>query len=178
MVTVMLADIKDFTKISEKVSAELLVNELNYCFSAFDDIMERHHIEKIKTVGDAYMCAGGLPTLNYTHAFDMLSAAIEIKDFILNRKKEKIAKGEMAFEIRIGIHTGPVVAGIVGTNKFSYDIWGDTVNIAARMEQSCQPGHINISHTTYDLVKDKFDCIHRGKVHAKNKGEIDMYFVS
>ena len=177
MVTVMFADFKDFTSVSEKVSAELLVNEINYCFSAFDNILQKHKIEKIKTVGDAYMCASGLPTLNYTHAFDVVTAALEMKNFILTRKKEKEGKGEIAFEIRIGIHTGPVVAGIVGIKKFSYDIWGDTVNLAARMEQSCDAGNVNISGSTYELVKDKFSCVHRGKIQAKNKGEIDMYFV-
>lgn len=177
MVTVMFADFKDFTNISEKVSAELLVSEINYCFSAFDNILQKHKIEKIKTVGDAYMCASGLPTLNYTHAFDVVTAALEIKNFILTRKKEKEGKGEISFEMRIGIHTGPVVAGIVGIKKFSYDIWGDTVNLAARMEQSCDAGNVNISGITYELVKDKFNCTHRGKIQAKNKGEIDMYFV-
>ena len=177
MVTVMFADFKDFTSVSEKVSAELLVSEINCCFSAFDNILQKHNIEKIKTVGDAYMCASGLPTLNYTHAFDVVTAALEMKNFILARKNEKEGKGEIAFEIRIGIHTGPVVAGIVGIKKFSYDIWGDTVNLAARMEQSCEAGNVNISGNTYELVKDKFRCKHRGKIQAKNKGEIDMYFV-
>jgi adenylate cyclase len=177
MVTVMFADFKDFTAISERVSAELLVNEINYCFSAFDNVIQKYKIEKIKTVGDAYMCAGGLPALSYTHAFDVVMAALDIKEFMLNRRMEKEGKGEIAFEIRIGIHTGPVVAGIVGTKKFSYDIWGDTVNIAARMEQNCLPGNINISSATHDLLKEKFVFTYRGKIHAKNKGEIDMYIV-
>jgi adenylate cyclase len=177
MVTVMFADFKDFTIISEKVSAELLVDEINYCFSAFDAIVQKYKVEKIKTVGDAYVCVGGLPVPSYSHAFDMVSTAIEIRNFMLKRKQEKEAKGEITFELRVGIHTGPVVAGIVGVKKFQYDIWGDTVNLAARLESSGEVGQVNISGTTYSLVKDKFNCTHRGKITAKNKGELDMYFV-
>ncbi|MFH1119055.1 MAG: adenylate/guanylate cyclase domain-containing protein [Bacteroidota bacterium] len=177
MVTVMFTDFKDFTSVSEKVSAELLVSELHHCFSGFDSILQKYNIEKIKTVGDAYMCASGLPSLNYTHAIDVVKAAIEMREFIRNRIKEKEEKGEIAFHLRIGIHTGPVVAGIVGVKKFSYDIWGDTVNLASRMESSGEAGKINISGSTYELVKDKFNCTYRGKIQAKNKGEIDMYFV-
>ncbi|MFT3907998.1 MAG: adenylate/guanylate cyclase domain-containing protein [Ferruginibacter sp.] len=177
MVTVMLTDFKDFTSVSEKVSAELLVEEIHTCFSAFDDILHKYKIEKIKTIGDAYLCASGLPVSNYTHAVDILNAAFEIRDYMLRRKKEKESRGEIPFEIRIGVHTGPVVAGIVGVKKYAYDIWGDTVNLAARMEQNSEAGKINISGATYELVKNKFNCFHRGKIQAKNKGEIDMYFV-
>jgi adenylate cyclase len=177
MVTVMFTDFKDFTLVSEKVSAELLVEEIHHCFSAFDSILGKYRIEKIKTIGDAYMCASGLPVSNYTHAVDMIRCAFEIRDFILERKKEKEARGEIPFELRIGIHTGPVVAGIVGIKKYAYDIWGDTVNLASRMEQNSAAGKINISGTTYELVKDKFRCEHRGKIATKNKGEIEMYFV-
>jgi adenylate cyclase len=177
MVTVMFTDFKDFTDVSEKISAELLVAEIDYCFSAFDHIIQKHDIEKIKTIGDAYICASGLRALNFTHAVDMINAAREIRDFMLQRKKEKEERGEIPFELRIGIHTGAVVAGIVGVKKFAYDIWGDTVNVAARMEQNSEAGKINISGTTYQLVKTKFNCLHRGKIQAKNKGEIDMYFV-
>ena len=159
------------------MSAELLVDEIHHCFSAFDNILQKYKIEKIKTIGDSYMCASGLPVPNYTHATDMLHAALEIRDYMLLRKKEKEAKGEIPFLLRIGIHTGSVVAGIVGVKKFAYDIWGDTVNLAARMEQNSEAGKINISGSTYELVKDKFNCNHRGKITAKNKGEIDMYFV-
>jgi adenylate cyclase len=177
MVTVMFTDFKDFTKISEQVSGELLVDEIHYCFSAFDNIIQKHKVEKIKTIGDAYMCAGGLPVLNYTHAKDVVKAALEMRDFMLNRKKEKEAKGEIPFELRIGIHTGPVVSGIVGIKKFQYDIWGDTVNLAARMESSSDAGKVNISRNTHELVKNDFNCEYRGKIAAKNKGEVDMYFV-
>ena len=177
MVTVMFTDFKDFTSVSEKISAELLVDEIDYCFSAFDNIVQKYRVEKIKTVGDAYICVGGMPALNFTHATDIIHAAIEIRDFMLNRKKEKEAKGEIPFELRIGVHTGSVVAGIVGVKKYAYDIWGDTVNLAARIEQNSEAGKINISGNTYELVKGKFKCEHRGKIEVKNKGEIDMYFV-
>jgi class 3 adenylate cyclase len=177
MVTVMFTDFKGFTKVSEKVSAELLVAEIDCCFSAFDEITQRYGLEKIKTVGDAYICAGGLPVPNYTHAADMVNAALEICDFIETRRKEKESRGEPPFEIRIGIHTGPVVAGIVGKRKFAYDIWGDTVNTAARMEQNSEAGKINISETTYELIKGKFPCNFRGEIDAKNKGKLKMYFV-
>ncbi len=177
MVTVMLTDFKDFTTISEKVSAELLVAEIHHCFSAFDLIIQKYKIEKIKTIGDAYLCASGLPESNYSHSTDMIMAAFEIRDFMQKRKLEKEARGELPFEIRIGIHTGPVVAGIVGVKKYAYDIWGDTVNLAARLEQNSEAGKINVSEKTYELVKDKFNFTYRGKIEAKNKGMINMYFV-
>ena len=137
----------------------------------------KHGIEKIKTIGDSYMCAGGLPVANMTNAIDIVAAAIEIRDFIEAEKQKRISVGLPYFEIRIGCNTGSVVAGIVGIKKFAYDIWGDTVNIASRMESSGETGKVNISGATYELVKDKFTCTHRGKISAKNKGEIDMYFV-
>jgi adenylate cyclase len=176
-VTVMFTDFKGFTQISEKLGAEKLVAEIDYCFSAFDRIIQKHGLEKIKTIGDSYMCVGGLPKKNKTHAADTVLAALEIRDFMANHNKEKIAKGDLPFEIRIGTNTGPVVAGIVGLKKFAYDIWGDTVNLASRMESSGKEGEVNISGSTYELVKDKFTCSHRGKIITKNKGEVDMYFV-
>ncbi|MBL0137071.1 MAG: tetratricopeptide repeat protein [Bacteroidetes bacterium] len=176
-VTVMFTDFKGFTQISEKLSAQELVAEIHTCFKAFDNIISKHNIEKIKTIGDSYMCAGGLPVINKTNATDVVKAALEIQHFMKLHSEHRIIEGKDLFEIRIGIHTGPVVAGIVGVRKFAYDIWGDTVNIASRMESSGEAGKVNISGSTYELVKEKFNCAHRGKIQAKNKGEIDMYFV-
>lgn len=179
MVTVMFTDFKDFTNVSKKVSAELLVDEIHYCFSAFDHLIQKYKIEKIKTIGDSYLCASGLPISNYTHAVDMVNASFEMRNFMLDRKKEKEAKGEIPFELRIGMHTGPVVAGIVGVRKFQYDIWGDTVNTANRMETNCEAGKVNISQSTYDLLKENpnFTFESRGKIEVKGKGELEMYFV-
>lgn len=176
-VTVMFTDFKGFTQISEKLSPAELVSEINTCFRAFDNIVSKHNIEKIKTIGDAYMCAGGLPVVNTTHAEDVVKAALEIRQFMQEYLQKRQEENKEVFEIRIGIHTGTVVAGIVGIKKFAYDIWGDTVNLASRMESCGEAGKVNISRDTYDLVKDKFNCVHRGKIYAKNKGEVDMYFV-
>ncbi len=172
-VTVMFTDFKNFTSISEKLSPTELVTEIDKHFKAFDAIIGRYKIEKIKTIGDSYMCVGGLPVPNASHASDVVMAALEIQNYMAGQKNNHVE----IFEIRIGIHTGPVVAGIVGVKKFAYDIWGDTVNIASRMESSGEAGKVNISNSTYLKVKDQFNCVYRGKIDAKNKGEIDMYFI-
>ncbi len=177
MVSIIFTDFKGFTALSSTLSPEKLVQEIHHCYKAFDEIVTRYGIEKIKTIGDAYMAAGGLPVPNETHAFDVLRAAIEIREFMVNLKEERQKKNQPFFEIRIGIHSGPVVAGIVGTKKFAYDIWGDTVNIASRMESNSEPGKINISKTTYELIKDQFTCTPRGAINVKGGGDKIMYFV-
>jgi class 3 adenylate cyclase/tetratricopeptide (TPR) repeat protein len=173
-VTVMFTDFANFTKAGERMSPQNLVDELDVCFKAFDEITFKYGIEKIKTIGDSYLAACGLPLADPLHAENIVRAAIEINAFMTDRHAKL---GNSTFEARIGIHTGPVVAGIVGVKKFQYDIWGDTVNTANRMESSGEVGKVNISGTTYELVKDKFTFEYRGKVTAKGKGELDMYFV-
>jgi adenylate cyclase len=176
-VTVMFTDFKNFTLLSEKLTAEDLVKMIHFYFSEFDRIISLHNIEKIKIIGDSYMCAGGLPLVNETHALDVVMAAIELQSFIAVQKQERMNRGELYFELRIGIHTGHVVAGIVGTTKFTYDIWGVTVNTASQMENSSESGKVNVSGSTYECIKDHFNCIYRGKVKTKHNGEVDMYFV-
>ncbi len=180
MVSILFTDFKGFTEQSAKMSASDLVNEINVCFEAFDGIMDKYGIEKIKTIGDAYMAAGGLPAPTDDSVKNTVLAALGMQAFIIERKAAKSAKGEMAFEMRVGIHTGPVVAGIVGVKKFQYDIWGDTVNTASRIESNGEVGKVNISQATYELLKDdpQFAFESRGKIEAKGKGEMDMYFVS
>ncbi|MEO1652576.1 MAG: adenylate/guanylate cyclase domain-containing protein [Bacteroidota bacterium] len=177
LVSVLFADFKGFTQIAEQLSPREIIENLNTCFLAFDEICERHHLEKIKTIGDAYMCAGGIPVENTSSPIDCTLAAFEMQNWMKTWQAEKEAKGEKAWELRLGIHSGPVVAGVIGKNKFAYDIWGSTVNLAARMESSGVPGKINISGPTFELIKHEFDCSYRGKVQVKNKGEVDMYFV-
>jgi class 3 adenylate cyclase/DNA-binding NarL/FixJ family response regulator len=177
-ITVMFTDFKGFTHIAEKLSPEQLVQEIDEFFTAFDLIMEKNGIEKIKTIGDAYMAASGLPAINDTHALDMVNAAVDIIEYMEVQKQIRIAASRPVFDIRIGIHTGPVVAGIVGHKKFAYDIWGDAVNLASRMESSGEAGQINISQCTYDRISSNYSCIFRGEIEAKNKGKIGMYFVN
>ena len=173
--SVMFADFKGFTKLCEALEPTEIVNTLDSFFAKFDDITEKYYIEKIKTMGDAYMCVGGLPLRNKSNPFDVVLAGLEVQNYMneLNTLHYK----EPVWELRIGIHTGSVIAGVVGKKKFVYDIWGDTVNIASRMESAGEVGKVNISETTYEYIKDYFDCEYRGKIEAKNKGKINMYFV-
>lgn len=175
--SVLFTDFKSFTKHADHMTPQEVIAELNSCFIAFDDIMEKYNLEKIKTIGDAYMCAGGIPVPDPNHYWNMIKAAKEIQATIVMRNNERVAKGLPPWEIRIGIHAGPIVAGVVGKKKYAYDIWGSTVNIASRMESNGEPGQINISSAVYELIKDEYECTHRGKIYAKNVGDIDMYFL-
>jgi len=176
-VTVMFTDFEAFTRYSQNLSPEKLVKSVDHYFSAFDKIIEKHGLEKIKTIGDSYMCTGGLISKGPMQPVKVIQAAFEIIDFV--QKEKESDDDEIAhFDIRIGINTGPVVAGVVGTKKFAYDIWGDTVNVAARMETNSHAGKINISENTYSFVKDRFECEYRGEIDVKNKGKMKMYFVT
>lgn len=175
--TVMFIDFVGFTRTAEKLEPEELVAELDFCFSKFDDMIGRNRIEKIKTVGDAYICASGLSDRNERPA-DMIRVALQIQEFLQKLKEKRLAEGRPFFEARIGIHFGPVVAGVVGTKKFAYDIWGDAVNTAARMEEACQAGRVNVSGAAQAEVKDAFEWEYRGKIATKNKVEMDMYYAS
>lgn len=176
-VSVMFTDFKGFTTIADKMQPQELVEELSTCFVAFDEVMEKYNLEKIKTIGDAYMCAGGIPTPDENHVENMIKAGIELRNYALRHNQKRMDAGLVPWELRIGIHVGPIVAGVVGKRKYAYDIWGSTVNIASRMESNGQPGKINVSSSIYELVKDKFECVYRGKINAKNIGDIDMYFL-
>ncbi len=176
-VSVLFTDFKGFTNYAEELSPELLVKSIGFYFSEFDNIVDKYGLEKIKTIGDAYMCAGGLPFPSQDHAKQTIRAAMEMNDFV-NRVREDVSKDYANFDIRVGINSGPVVAGVVGRKKIAYDIWGDTVNVASRMESMSDIGRINIGESTYQLIKDDFDCEYRGEFEVKNRGEMKMYFVN
>lgn len=175
-VSVLFTDFREFTKVAESNTPEALVKSIDYYFTRFDEIISRYNLEKIKTIGDAYMCAGGLPAPNDSNPRDAVRAAIEMVQFVRSVKAQP-PPGIIPFDIRLGINTGPVVAGVVGTKKFQYDIWGSTVNLAARMESSSTPGKINISENTYQLVKDEFPCAYRGEIETQKGEVLKMYFV-
>lgn len=176
-VSVLFSDFAGFTSMCENLSARELLDELQYCFGFFDEVAEKHNLEKIKTIGDSYMCVGGIPVQTETHPADCVFAALEMRDFIDKRKSEKEASGGKYWSIRVGIHTGPVMAGVIGPKKFAYDIWGDTVVTASRMESSSTPGQVNISDTTFKRVIGRFVCDPRGMIEAKNKGKLEMFYV-
>lgn len=175
--TVMFTDFKGFTKLAEAYKPEDLVAELDSYFIRFDEIVNKYNVEKIKTIGDAYMAAGGVPIRNKSNAIDTTLAALEIQRAMVEIKAQKELIGEIGWDLRIGLHSGSLIAGVVGIKRFAYDIWGDTVNVAAHMESSGEVGMVNVSETTYEAISEFFITEYRGKVKAKNKGEIDMYFV-
>jgi class 3 adenylate cyclase len=173
-VTIVFADFVGFTLSTEQLPADELVNILNQYFTAFDNVMKRYGIEKLKTIGDCYMFAGGLPVRSPSHPVDAILAA-----FDMLRVTEQMAKeGPVTWQLRIGVHTGPVVAGVVGLHKFAFDIWGDAVNFSSRMEASGAPGRVNLSPNTYARIKDFFSCEKRGKITIKDGREVEMYFVN
>lgn len=176
--TVLFTDFKGFTEISESITPKELVEEINHCFGAFDEITSRYHIEKIKTIGDSYMAVGGKfgGKVECT-PWHVVSAGLEMRDFIIKRKQERIKEGKFGFEMRIGVHSGPVVSGVVGVKKFQFDIWGDTVNIASRMESNSEMGELNVSGKTLELIKNQFEYEFRGLLSVKGKGDMEMYFV-
>jgi class 3 adenylate cyclase/predicted metal-dependent HD superfamily phosphohydrolase len=176
-VTVLFADIQGFTRIVEQLNPEMLIDELDQFFLRFDELVEKYGIEKIKTIGDAYMCAGGLPVKNSTNPIEVVLAGIEMQNYMREMQEIKMLEHKDFWELRIGIHTGSVISGMVGRKKISFDIWGDTVNIASRMESSGIAGEINISGTTWQLVKEFFVSEYRGKMPVKYKGETDMFFI-
>jgi class 3 adenylate cyclase/predicted metal-dependent HD superfamily phosphohydrolase len=176
MASVMFTDFKGFTKIAEKMRPKELIEQLDMFFGKFDEIIEKYSLEKIKTIGDSYMCAGGLPIRNQSNPIDIVMAAMEIQNFIEDYNAQQNER-DFKWELRIGINTGELIAGVIGKKRFAYDIWGDTVNVANRLETAGEPGKINVSGSTYEYIKDFFVCKKRGKIAVKNKGEIEMYYV-
>ncbi|MEM6699659.1 MAG: adenylate/guanylate cyclase domain-containing protein, partial [Bacteroidota bacterium] len=174
-VGVLFTDFQGFSQISKNLPPDELVNELDYCFTNFDFIIEKHHLHKIKTIGDAYMCVGGLYTRGDKHVKRMVAAALEIQEFLALRAAQKDKLGGYFFQARIGIHIGSVVAGVIGSQKMAFDVWGDTVNVAQQMEQHGEVGKVNVSQEVYELVKEQFEFIHRGAIEVKNGKKYDMY---
>jgi class 3 adenylate cyclase/tetratricopeptide (TPR) repeat protein len=176
-VAVLFTDFINFTRLTDNLDPAALVKELNSHFVAFDAIIDKYKLEKIKTIGDSYMCAGGIPRPDPDYVHNIIRASLEIIEYVQANNATKISAGLAPWNLRIGIHVGPLVAGVVGKRKFAYDIWGSTVNVASRMESNGAFNRVNISASTYELIKEQFACSYRGKIEAKNVGEIDMYFV-
>lgn len=178
MVTILFSDLEDFTSISKGMGKEEVIKELNVCFTEFDQIIEKYNLTKLKTLGDSYMCAGGVPIENKTNAVEAILAALDMKRFIDQRRAEKMASHEPYWKLRMGIHTGYVTAGVVGAKKFAYDVWGETVNTAKLLEIQGNSGKITISEDTYEYVKDFFDIDEGGVVKIKHKGHAKQYYVT
>ncbi|MEE4197579.1 MAG: adenylate/guanylate cyclase domain-containing protein [Bacteroidales bacterium] len=178
LVTILFTDFKDFSHLTNTMDSQELIKELNLYIQQFDEIIEDHFIEKIKTIGDAYMCAGGLPLRNKSNPIDVTLAGLKIQKFMNDFREKKLKNNEQPWELRLGIHTGEVIAGVIGKKKFAYDIWGDAVNKASRMEQSGEVGKVNVSGDTYQYIQNYFDCTYRGKIQVKNEVELEMYFVN
>jgi len=176
-VSVMFADLKGFTRYAWNLDPKDLVKQLERLFEKFDQICENHNIEKLKTIGDAYMCAAGIPEANSTHPVDICLAAVEFQRAIQEIKAENRGKDAPDWELRVGIHSGPVTAGVIGTTKFAYDVWGDAVNVASRLEGACIPGKILVSNDLQPLICDFFDCSHAGEMELKNRGKVETYIL-
>lgn len=175
--TVMFSDIKGFTKIAEDFRPQELVKILDKYFTIFDEVIEKYHVEKIKTIGDSYMAVGGVPSRNVSNPFDVVLAALEIQQILKEMKHHFIAQNQRYLEVRIGVHTGELTAGIIGKKRYAYDVWGNTVNVAHRMEENCEAEHVNISSKTHQIIAPLFHTTYRGKIDAKNKGKLAMYYV-
>ena len=171
--SVLFADIVGFTPLSQALSAEEMIAWLNEIYSAFDEFVQKHGVEKIRTIGDNYMVASGVPAKRSDHALAVTRLAIDMRDYI---DALPPTKGHRA-NFRIGINSGPMVGGVIGTHKFQYDIWGDAVNTGSRMESHGIPGRIQVTHSTYELIRDEFECEPRGPIPVKGKGEMETYFV-
>jgi class 3 adenylate cyclase len=175
--TILFADFVGFTKLAENMAPKELIEQLDGFFSALDEIAERHGLEMLKTIGDAYMCAGGIPEVSRTHTVDSCLAALEMQHLIARMNRDRAKFRLPLWDLRVGLHTGPVIAGVVGRRKYIYDVWGDAVNVAARMESAGAVGKINVSEQVYQRTKELFEFEPRGSVEAKNKGPLEMYFL-
>jgi PAS domain S-box-containing protein len=176
--TILFADLVGFTNLCKGLSPEQILYELNYIFVGFDYILEKHGLEKIKTIGDGYMAGGGLPIPNDTHPSDAVKAGLEMIAYVNRVSKENKSTARPPWQAKVGIHTGELTAGVIGKSKFAYDVWGRSVNTANRMESTCEGGKVNVSGATYELIKNEFDCVHRGAIKVKNMGELQMYYVN